>query len=306
MVTISRQAGAGGDEIARLLAEELGWKLLDNEAVEKLLAGQGVSLRGDGRLRGEEARFLASLSLREGEVPSLPEAGELRVRATGRLRHPGQGRPGPVRERAGHRQGQDHRSPAGPGRQDARAVGRGRTRDTPGHPAFGQRAGRVPSLPVPCRLGLSRSLRPGHQHPRHPRAGRGRPGDRRRSAPGKPRSTRKAAARRIEDLFLAQKATVAILYEQKLPIRFLEVDVDGGSVTLRGTARDQPSIERSREVASRVTNAKRSRTRSASTRGTWSCSAASSDTRRSRKSVDARAAFPRHFPTGAAFSPVRA
>ena len=67
--------------------------------------------------------------------------------------------------------------------------------------------------------------------------------------------TRKAAARRIEDLFLAQKAIVAILYEQKLPIRFLEVDVKGTSVTLRGTARDQPSIERSREVASRVTNA---------------------------------------------------
>ena len=41
MVTISRQAGAGGDEIARLLAEELGWKLLDNEAVEKLLVDRG-------------------------------------------------------------------------------------------------------------------------------------------------------------------------------------------------------------------------------------------------------------------------
>ena len=41
MVTISRQAGAGGDEIARLLAEELGWKLLDNDVVERLLVQKG-------------------------------------------------------------------------------------------------------------------------------------------------------------------------------------------------------------------------------------------------------------------------
>ena len=43
MVTISRQAGAGGDEIARLLAEELGWKLLDNGVVERLLEEKGFS-----------------------------------------------------------------------------------------------------------------------------------------------------------------------------------------------------------------------------------------------------------------------
>ena len=43
MVTISRQAGAGGDEIARLLAEELGWKVLDNDAVERLLVEKGFT-----------------------------------------------------------------------------------------------------------------------------------------------------------------------------------------------------------------------------------------------------------------------
>ena len=176
MVTISRQAGAGGDEIARLLAEELGWKLLDNEAVDKLLADRGFHSAETDAFEERKPDFWHRFPLREGKVPSLPEAGELRVRAAGRVRHPGQGRPGPVRGRAGHHQGQDHRSPAGQGRGDARTVGRGRTRNTTGHPALGQRAGGIPSLPLPCRLGLSRSLRPGHQHPRHSRAGRGRPG----------------------------------------------------------------------------------------------------------------------------------
>ena len=41
MVTISRQAGTGGDEIARVLAEELGWNFLDKEVLERLLVERG-------------------------------------------------------------------------------------------------------------------------------------------------------------------------------------------------------------------------------------------------------------------------
>ncbi len=48
----------------------------------------------------------------------------------------------------------------------------------------------------------------------------------------------------LENLYRAQKAVVAILFEQKLPIRGLEVLTDDGTVTLRGTAQDHPSIER--------------------------------------------------------------
>ena len=41
MVTISRQAGTGGEEIARVLAKELGWNFLDKEALERLLVERG-------------------------------------------------------------------------------------------------------------------------------------------------------------------------------------------------------------------------------------------------------------------------
>ena len=43
MVTISREAGVGGEEIARILAKELKWKFLDREALEQLLAERGFS-----------------------------------------------------------------------------------------------------------------------------------------------------------------------------------------------------------------------------------------------------------------------
>ena len=41
MITIFRQAGSGGDEIARGLAEDLGWNFLDKEALEGLLVEYG-------------------------------------------------------------------------------------------------------------------------------------------------------------------------------------------------------------------------------------------------------------------------
>jgi hypothetical protein len=61
-----------------------------------------------------------------------------------------------------------------------------------------------------------------------------------------------AGARKREELYLCQKAVVAILFEQKLPIHFLEIDVKDGAVILKGSARDHPSIARSAEVAAGV------------------------------------------------------
>jgi cytidylate kinase len=43
VVTISRQFGAGGSEIARRVAESLGWTLLDNALVERVAASLGTT-----------------------------------------------------------------------------------------------------------------------------------------------------------------------------------------------------------------------------------------------------------------------
>jgi hypothetical protein len=68
---------------------------------------------------------------------------------------------------------------------------------------------------------------------------------------------KREASRRLRNLSLAQKAIVAVLFEQKLPIRCLEIECDDGAIALRGTARDRPSIERCRETAADVCNARR-------------------------------------------------
>ena len=59
IVTISRQYGSGGSEVADLVARALGWKLYDNAVVEEVAA----------RLRMTPAEVLA----REERVPSLVE-----------------------------------------------------------------------------------------------------------------------------------------------------------------------------------------------------------------------------------------
>ena len=42
IITISRQMGAGGAEVARRVAEELGWRLVDNELVDRVAARAGI------------------------------------------------------------------------------------------------------------------------------------------------------------------------------------------------------------------------------------------------------------------------
>jgi cytidylate kinase len=43
LITISRQYGAGGSEIAARVAQALGWRVVDNEVVERVAARAGVS-----------------------------------------------------------------------------------------------------------------------------------------------------------------------------------------------------------------------------------------------------------------------
>lgn len=43
LITISRQYGAGGSTIARLLAEKLGWTVIDNELIDRVAARAGLS-----------------------------------------------------------------------------------------------------------------------------------------------------------------------------------------------------------------------------------------------------------------------
>ena len=43
LITISRQYGAGGSEVARLVAEALGWTVVDNEIVDRVAERAGIS-----------------------------------------------------------------------------------------------------------------------------------------------------------------------------------------------------------------------------------------------------------------------
>lgn len=43
VITISRQYGSGGSDVARLVAERLGWSLIDNDFVERVAERAGVT-----------------------------------------------------------------------------------------------------------------------------------------------------------------------------------------------------------------------------------------------------------------------
>lgn len=53
----------------------------------------------------------------------------------------------------------------------------------------------------------------------------------------------KAGMRKIEDLVLAQKIATEIIYARKIPVHFLEVTAERGSVVLHGVANAQSSID---------------------------------------------------------------
>jgi len=255
MVTISRQAGAGGDEIARLLAEELGWKLLDNEVAERLLVEKGFPRveaetfeeKEPGlwhRFSSRKERYLHFLKMvsyefarragciilgRGGQILFADVPGVIRVRVIAPL----QDRVARVREESG---------------EDER-----RTRQAVQH-SDNERAGFYRFLfhenwDSPDLYDLIINTH----------------GISVKTATAMIVKTlnakeitekRKEASRRLESLYLAQKAIIAILFEQKLPIRGLEIEVDDGAITLKGTARDQPSIERCQEAAANVLHVK--------------------------------------------------
>jgi cytidylate kinase len=80
-VTISREYGSGGGEIARRLATRLGWQLVDHEVVAQVARELGMSLdeaaEHDERAEGFAERLLASLQVIEPNVLINPPLAHL-------------------------------------------------------------------------------------------------------------------------------------------------------------------------------------------------------------------------------------
>ena len=95
LITVSRQYGAGGSEVARRVAEALGWRVVDNELVEESQRGRGSRARKsrNGRngcpvsLSGWPGRWPPPLPScfrrrRRRHVPKLQEADLVRITET--------------------------------------------------------------------------------------------------------------------------------------------------------------------------------------------------------------------------------
>ena len=51
IITVSRQYGAGGAAVAKLVADGLGWTLIDNDAVDLVAQRAGIALQeADARI----------------------------------------------------------------------------------------------------------------------------------------------------------------------------------------------------------------------------------------------------------------
>lgn len=256
MLTISRQSGAGGDEIARLVAAELGWKMLDNALAEKLLVEQGFTQavvetfnerRPDlwHRLAAGKDRYLHYLKLvsyafasqgdfiilgRGGQLLFAEVPGVLKVQVVAPLEY--------RMRRLSEETGQDM--------QRALQAVQHSDNERMGFHRFLFHA----DWHSPCLYDLvinSRLL--------SPPAAAGLIAKTLACADMKEK--REESLRKLEQLYQVQKAFVAILFEEKLPVHYLQVEVHDGKVTLRGVARDHPSIERCREAAAGVFGRKR-------------------------------------------------
>ena len=81
-VTISRQYGAGGSEVARRVAEQLGWTVVDNEFVGAVAAQAGVPVEAvathEERVPSLMARLARALAISSPEtfVPLAATGGE--------------------------------------------------------------------------------------------------------------------------------------------------------------------------------------------------------------------------------------
>lgn len=62
LITISRQYGAGGSDVARRVADTLGWRLVDDELVERVAARTGISAEEMAGLEERSPSFLERLA----------------------------------------------------------------------------------------------------------------------------------------------------------------------------------------------------------------------------------------------------
>jgi cytidylate kinase len=91
LITISRQYGAGGSEVAKRVADALGWRLVDNELVEKVGARAGLSAEEIAGIEERTPSFIERLAQvlatstpelfppPTGTVPELSEATLVRI-----------------------------------------------------------------------------------------------------------------------------------------------------------------------------------------------------------------------------------
>lgn len=256
MVTISREAGAGGDEIARLLAKKLKWNFLDKEALERLLAERGFPKmefeiydeKKPGlwhRFSAERDRYLHFLKMvsydfarqgscvivgRGGQILFRDVPGAVRVRVVAPL----QDRVEAVREKFDY----DERR--------ARQAVQHEDNERAGFHRFFFHANWDSSdlydLIISTRF-ISESSAV----------------DLIKNTVGSKEvaALKKERARKLEDLYLAQRVRIDILYEQQLPIHFLEIEVVDGVITLKGTAGNRESIARCETVAANVSGVTR-------------------------------------------------
>jgi len=78
LITISRQYGAGGSEVARLVGERLGWTVVDNEIVDRVARRAGLApdvvAEQDERVPGFVERLARALAASSQEF-AVPELG---------------------------------------------------------------------------------------------------------------------------------------------------------------------------------------------------------------------------------------
>ena len=93
LITISRQYGAGGSEVARRVAAALGWRVVDNELVEEVAARAGLPAQDVAEWEERAPSFAERLartlaastpelfpgSLPGGTLPKLQEADLVRI-----------------------------------------------------------------------------------------------------------------------------------------------------------------------------------------------------------------------------------
>ncbi|MEO8138490.1 MAG: cytidylate kinase-like family protein [Gemmatimonadota bacterium] len=78
LITISRQYGAGGSEVARLVADRLGWRVIDNEIIDRVARRAGLTPEAvaeqDERVPGFVERLGRALAASSQEY-AVPELG---------------------------------------------------------------------------------------------------------------------------------------------------------------------------------------------------------------------------------------